>query len=379
MKPQKQILTVLGAIIGYVLALIISACLHILPAQAAYHFANYVGTTPLHVYATTGRMPTGITPTEIKKLYNLPATGGKGTIVIVGAFDDVAIAQDLADFDNAFNLSACTKKNGCFTQHVMAAAAGVVVKDNSGWDLETALDVEWAHAIAPSAKILLVEAATPSGTNLLKAVDYAAKQKGVSAISMSWGGAEFPEETTLDAHFKSVSNAPFFASSGDNGAGASWPAASPNVIGVGGTTLTLATSGSLIKESAWQGSGGGVSAYERAPTFQAAYVISRSGGMRAIPDVAYDADPASGFPIIHNGTWRTVGGTSAGAPQWAAIAALGTGASNTDFYADKSSAKNASYFRDIVSGSNGACGYFCSARMRYDYVTGLGTPQTDSF
>ena len=378
MKPFTTFSAVLRATflpIISVLVLFVSSLGFSIPVEAAYHFADYYGTSPLHVYATTGKSPVGMTPTEIKKSYNLPDTGGKGTIVIVGAYDDKSVAQDLADFSAAFNLPACTAKNSCFRQHVMTTGA----KDNSGWDLETALDVEWAHAIAPSAKILLVEATTPSGANLLKAVDYAAKQKGVSAISMSWGGKEFPEETTLDAHFKSISNAPFFASSGDNGAGASWPASSPNVIGVGGTSLTLSTSGALIKESAWQGSGGGVSAYEKAPAFQLAYVISRSGGMRAIPDVAYDADPATGFPIVHNGTWRTVGGTSAGAPQWAAIASLGAGATNTKFYNDKSSTRNASFFRDIVSGSNGTCGYYCSARMRYDYVTGLGTPQTDDF
>lgn len=342
-------------------------------AHADYHFANYVGTAPLHVYATTGKLAVGMTPSEIKKLYNLPATGGKGTIVIVGAYNDKEIAEDLAVFDAAFNLPACTVKNGCFSQHVMSASA----KDNSGWDLETALDVEWAHAIAPSAKILLVEATTPSGANLLKAVDYAAKVKDASAISMSWGGGEFPEETTLDSHFVSVSNAPFFASSGDNGAGASWPAASPNVIGVGGTTLQV--NGSRVTETAWQGSGGGVSAYEPAPSYQTAYNIPHANGMRAIPDVSYDANPATGFPIVHDGVWREVGGTSAGAPQWAAIAALGSGANNPDFYADKSGSMNASFFRDIKSGANGSCGYVCTARMRYDYVTGLGSPQTVTF
>jgi subtilase family serine protease len=151
------------------------------------------------------------------------------------------------------------------------------------------------------------------------------------------------------------------------------------VIGVGGTSLQMSKEGMLVKESAWQGSGGGVSAYEKAPTFQAKYTISHSGGMRAIPDVSYDADPASGFPIIHNGVWRTAGGTSAGAPQWAAIASLGSGAANTNFYTDKSGSKNAFFFRDIVSGANGTCGYFCDARARYDYVTGLGTPQTITF
>ena len=252
-------------------------------------------------------------------------------------------------------------------------------KTNSGWGLETALDVEWAHAIAPDAHIVLVEATTPSGANLLKAVDYAASLPDVVAISMSWGGGEFPEEVSLDSHFKSVSGALFFASSGDHGTGASWPASSPFVIGVGGTSLSLKADESLSKETAWTGSGGGISAYEKEPIYQNEYSIPRALGMRAIPDVSYDADPASGFPIYHAGLWRTVGGTSAGAPQWAAIAALGTGITSSSLYKDKASADASRYFRDIVSGTNGDCGYLCSARARYDYVTGLGSPLTVDF
>ncbi|HEY5383424.1 MAG TPA: peptidase S8/S53 subtilisin kexin sedolisin, partial [Candidatus Paceibacterota bacterium] len=126
-------------------------------------------------------------------------------------------------------------------------------------------------------------------------------------------------------------------------------------------------------------SGGGISAYEKEPSFQKNYSIPKAGGMRAIPDVAYDADPSSGFPIYVKGTWYTVGGTSAGAPQWAAIASLGTGITNTQLYADKSTGENANYFRDITNGSNGSCGYFCDARTHYDYVTGLGSPQTTNF
>ena len=250
---------------------------------------------------------------------------------------------------------------------------------NSNWAYETTLDVEWAHAIAPEAKILLIEAPTPSGANLVSAIDYANKQSGIVSVSMSFGGAEFSEESSYDSHFKNSSGAPYFASSGDSGYGASWPAASPNVVSVGGTTLSLNGDGSVRSEIAWTGSGGGVSAYEKAPAYQTDYSIPKAGGMRAIPDVAYDADPASGFPIVRGGVWRTVGGTSAGAPQWAAIAALGSGAGNAAFYADKASANSAQYFRDITSGTNGDCGYFCTARKQYDYVTGLGTPRTVQF
>jgi subtilase family serine protease len=343
--------------------------------EASYHFANFQGKPPIHIYGASGKKPVGITPAEIKKIYNLPQNGGHGTIALIGAYDDATIEADLADFDLQFGLPACTTKNGCFEKHKMTSG----VKSNSGWDLEMTLDVEWAHAIAPSAKILLVEATTPSGANLLKAIDYAASRPDVVAVSMSWGGAEFPEETTMDSHFASKSGAVFFASSGDNGAGASWPAASPNVVGVGGTTLLLSTSGAFQSEMAWSGSGGGVSAYEKEPTFQKSYSISKAGGMRAIPDVSYDADPSTGFPIVRGGVWQTVGGTSAGAPQWAALSTLGTGAGDMNFYKDKSSTLHAQFFYDIKSGANGDCGYFCTARSHYDYVTGLGSPRTINF
>jgi subtilase family serine protease len=344
-------------------------------AVASYHFANYRAKPPLHALAGTSKVPEGLTPSEVKSIYHLPASGGKGTIALIDAYYDASIESDLAAFDKQFDLPACTSANGCLEIHKMATKESA----NSGWALETTLDVEWAHAIAPSAKILLIEAPTPSGANLLAAIDYAASRKDAVAISMSFGGGEFPEEVSLDSHFKSVSGAPFFASAGDNGSGASWPASSPEVIGVGGTSLTLGTNGTFASEKAWAGSGGGISAYEKAPSYQAGYQIPKSGGMRAIPDVAYDADPASGFSVVRLGKWRVVGGTSAGAPQWAAIAALGTGVSDAHFYADKSSASSRAYFRDIVSGTNGACGYVCDARAHYDYITGLGTPLTVHF
>jgi subtilase family serine protease len=345
------------------------------PAEASYHFSNYKGVPPIHVLGGTSKTPRGVTPDEIKNIYNLPQSGGKGTIAIIGAYNDATLEKDLATFDTTFNLPACTTANGCFERHPMSAG----VKSNSGWAMETSLDVEWAHAIAPKAKILLIEATTPSGANLLKAVDYATSRNDVVSVSMSWGGGEFPEETTMDSHFVSVSGATFFASSGDNGAGASWPASSPNVVGVGGTSLSLSSSGKLNSQTAWSGSGGGVSAYEKEPSWQASYSIPKAGGMRAIPDVAYDADPASGFPIVRSGKWYTVGGTSAGSPQWAAIADMGRGASDKTFYSDKASTNYSNYFQDVKSGTNGSCGYFCTARSHYDYITGLGAPNTSVF
>lgn len=344
-------------------------------ASASYHFSNFKGVPPIHVAAGSTKSPTGLSPDEIKTIYHLPKSGGRGTIAIVGAYDDKTLESDLAIFDKQFNLPACTIANGCLTKHAMSST----VKSNSGWSMETSLDIEWSHAIAPNAKILLVEATTQSGANLLSALDYAAARTDTSAISMSWGGEEFPEEVSMDSHFVSRSGAPFFASSGDNGTGASWPASSPKVIGVGGTSLTLNVNGTLAKQTAWNGSGGGVSAYEKEPSFQSAYSIPRSNGMRAIPDVSYDADPNSGFSIVEKGKWHLVGGTSAGAPQWAAIAALGSGTNNPNFYSDKAGSSNTSYFSDITSGSNGSCSYYCDARAHYDYVTGLGSPLTVHF
>ncbi len=350
------------------------------PAQAAYHFSNFKGRPPIHQFGGVSSAPAGLSPDQIKKAYNLPENGGQGIIAIIGAYDDANIEKDLGVFDKQFNLPACTTANGCFTKHVMGKAAA-----NSGWAMETSLDVEWAHAIAPQAKIFLVEAITPSGQNLLNAIDYAVKQSGVVAVSMSWGGAEFPEEISLDNHFLSVNGTiTFFASSGDDGAGASWPAASPNVVGVGGTHVNLSKSGICSSETAWTGSGGGVSAYEIQPAFQKDYSIAKAKGKRAIPDVSYNADPSSGFSIYKSTSsskkgWYVVGGTSAGAPQWAAIKALGLSADNFKFYADKNSAKTGNFFRDIKSGTNGDCGYYCQARGHYDYVTGLGSPLTVNF
>jgi subtilase family serine protease len=353
-------------------------------AGASYRFSSFEGRPPIHVRVSGAKNPSGITPVQIKKIYKLPTSGGTGTIAIVDAYDDLTVEKDLAVFSSQYNLLPCTTTNGCFEKHKMSTSTAA----NSGWALEEALDVEWAHAIAPTAKILLVEAKTPSGVNLLNAVDYAAARKDVVAVSMSWGGPEFSDEASLDSHFSGRSSSTaFFASSGDNGAGASWPASSAHVIGVGGTTLEVAsTTGSFISESAWAGSGGGVSAYEIQPDFQKSYKIPKANKMRAIPDVSYDADPASGFPVYKTSGsststkgWYTVGGTSAGAPQWAAIHALRKTVSLPEIYADKASTGTLKFFRDITSGSNGTCRYYCDARARYDYVTGLGTPQTDLF
>jgi subtilase family serine protease len=337
----------------------------------------------------------GLTPTTIYSVYgfnSLSCSGAKTcgsgqTIAIVDAFDDPNIESDLGVFTSTFSLPACTTANGCFTKATPQGAP----RTDRGWALEISLDVEWAHAIAPGAKILLVEAVTNSFANLFGAIDYAVKQPGVHQVSMSWGGSEFSSEASDDSHF-TVSGVTFTASSGDSGNGIIYPSASPNVVSVGGTTLNFNRFGTFVSETAWSGSGGGISKYESEPSYQTNFPIPATGSKRGNPDVSYDADPSSGVAVYDSlgdqgfKDWIQVGGTSAGAPQWAALIAIAnagrssplgststTTPTNTAVYSIAKTAYSTN-FRDITSGTNGSCGTICTATTGYDFVTGLGSP-----
>ncbi len=290
--------------------------------------------------------PTGYSPIQIRTAYNLPSSGGAGcTIAIIDAYHTPNILSYYNYFSSQYNLPDNTTGN--FIVHPMAQNIETV----SEWSLETCLDVEWAHAIAPDAKILLVEAVSSNDADLLSAIDYATSQPGVVAVSMSWGGNEFVTEVNygVNSHFIRP-GITFFASSGDDGISTMWPAVSPNVVSVGGTTLTLAANGRVIAETAWSLSSGGLSDYFHRPSFQTIYGLNYSA--RAVPDVSYNGNPATGVSV-YNGTWWKVGGTSAGAPQWAAIHALGLSATNTNLYQRAKSAYP-TYFRDITVGSSGS-------------------------
>lgn len=332
---------------------------------------------PHRVRGQASAGPTGLSPAKVRAAYNLPSSGGAGTIAIIDAFDNPKAESDLNVFSAAYGLPSCTTANGCFEKHKMANN----VRGDSGWALEIALDIQWAHAIAPNAKILLVEAKSNSGTDLLAAVDYARSRADVVAVSMSWGGAEYAGEGASDSRFTSAYGATFFAASGDNGTGVIWPSVSPNVTAVGGTTLAFNPDGTLASETAWSGSGGGLSVYEPAPAYQTASgLVTSAGGKRAVPDVSLNADPASGFSVYDTAGyygqkgWFKVGGTSGSTPCWAAIKSLGLSADNDKFYQDAAGPAAATFFRDVVSGTNGSCGSLCSAGPGYDAVTGLGSP-----
>jgi subtilase family serine protease len=284
-------------------------------------------------------------------------------------------------------LPACTSSNGCFRK---LYSNGRKPATNANWAVEIALDVEWAHAIAPRATILLVETPSNSLSDLLAGVD-AAVRNGASAVSMSWTAGEFSGETALDNHF--VSNGvTFLAASGDRGTGANYPAVSPYVIGVGGTSLYLTAGGSYQSETAWSGSGGGLSTIEREPSFQSQFGIPNDPrGYRGNPDVSYNANPGTGFAVYDSvgisgySGWFQVGGTSAGSPQWAALIAITNSlraaarkanltSTNSALYSLAKAAASADYF-PVTQGTNGKCGTMCTASAGYDYVTGLGTPQ----
>ncbi|MCW4019439.1 MAG: hypothetical protein NWF00_12315 [Candidatus Bathyarchaeota archaeon] len=310
----------------------------------------------------------GYSPNQIRAAYNLPSSGGEGTtIAIIVAYDAVTIREDLNVFCNEFDLPPLTEET--FKIHKMSKR----IETNSNWSKEAALDVEWAHAIAPQANILLVEARSPALSDLLLAIDHASEQPDVVSVSMSWGNDEFFHQTTYDSHLTNQYGTVFFAASGDDGAGVLWPASSVNAVAVGGTTLSLNADGSVSSEAAWSGSGGGISNYESKPEYQATYGLS--GNKRSVPDVSYNANPHTGVAVYCDGNWYRMGGTSAGAPQWAAIHALGQSASNANLYQKAKSNASAFYFRDIYSGTNGAY----SAVEGYDLVTGLGSPLTSNF
>jgi subtilase family serine protease len=344
---------------------------------------------PIHVKGNATKGPTGISPAQIRHFYGFDQITNQGagqTIAIVDAYDDPNIESDLGVFSTQFGLPSCTTANACFKK---TFASGSKPKTDPGWSLEISLDVEWAHAIAPQAKILLVEAASNSFANLIQAVDVAVKN-GASVVSMSFGGSEFSSQTTYDPHFN-VGGVTFTASSGDSGAGVEYPAASPYVVAVGGTSITLADStGTYGSEKAWSGSGGGQSAQESEPLYQFNFGIA-SSGKRGVPDVAYDADPNTGFPVYDTvryqgqAGWFQVGGTSAGAPQWAALIAIVnsmraaskgalTGAPSPLYSTSASTSTYSANFHDISIGSNGSCS-ICSAGTGYDFVTGLGSPR----
>ncbi|MFI5259428.1 MAG: S8 family serine peptidase, partial [Candidatus Limnocylindrales bacterium] len=341
-----------------------------------------------------------------------PPDGTGQTIAIVDAYDDPSIYPALDAFDSQFGL---TDSGPSLYRQYGPASSFLTVLNQQGqptslpasdpngagtgnWEVEEALDVEWVHAIAPGAQIILVEAGSQSLSDLMAGVATAAGQPGVSVVSMSWG---FPEGQAVfssdEATYDAVLTTPgvtFVASTGDYGAAdPEYPAFSPNVVAVGGTSLSLNTDNSYSSETGWGyfsnsqgtliGSGGGISQYEPEPAYQQGI---QSTGSRTTPDVSLVADPATGawiadpYNLPGSNPFEVVGGTSLSAPAWAGLLALvnqGRAASGEPSLNSSSptEAQQALYslpqsdYNVIASGTNGY-----SANPGYNLVTGLGTP-----
>lgn len=318
-------------------------------------------------------VPNGYGPADLAKAYNLATSSGAGqTIAIVDAFDDANAESDLAVYRSQFGLGPCTTANGCF-QKVDQNGGTNYPRGDMGWAEEISLDLDMASAICPNCKILLVEAKTNSFANLAAAVDRAALL-GATVISNSYGGNEYSGEVSDQTHFNHPGVA-ITVSSGDNGYGVEFPAASQYVTAVGGTSLRADGSARGFSETVWSGAGSGCSAYISKPSWQTDTGCAR----RTVADVSAVADPNTGVAVydtfrVHPGRWLVFGGTSVAAPIIGGVYALAGGIGLTT-YGSLSYSNTMSLF-DVVSGSNGSCGgsYLCTASAGFDGPTGNGTP-----
>jgi subtilase family serine protease len=307
----------------------------------------------------------------LQSAYKLNVTSGANqTIAIVDAYDSPTAESDLATYRSQNNLPACTSSgpNPCFRK-IDQRGGTSYPNANTGWAQEISLDLDMASAICPNCKILLVEADSNSFNDLTSAVRQAASQHATE-ISNSYGGNEFFGQD--DGAYNQPGVA-VTVSSGDSGFGAEFPATSPFVTAVGGTTLTRAAGTSRgWAESAWSGAGSGCSAVEAKPSWQHDSGCSR----RSESDTSAVADPNTGVQVVYNGQQLVFGGTSASSPIIAGVYALAGGQPNGTTGAQGLWNNHSSLF-DVTSGSNGrrcSAAYLCNSGTGYDGPTGWGTP-----
>ncbi|KTD15278.1 S53 family peptidase [Legionella hackeliae] len=313
--------------------------------------------------------------------------GGWGAIAVVEAYHNPYAEKDLKVFSEEFGLPLCTKANGCFS---VVHTGNHIPPFNAASADEHVLDIEWAHAMAPNAKIIMVEAQNESFEEHIKAIHLASQQVAASGgglVSISWSISEFPEEKNYDAFFQTPGIV-YIASSGDYSAPARYPSSSPYVISAGGTSVIRDVQGNFLMETAWStnpdtpvgeksGGSGGPSLYESRPAFQNS-VMRIVGKARGTPDISFNADPKTGvcvYSTVHGG-WLKDGGTSVSAPALAGIINSANRRAKTTqeelTYIYNSAIKNYhAYWHDILEGNNGF-----PALVGYDFVTGLGSPRS---
>jgi subtilase family serine protease len=341
--------------------------------------------SPARRAATPGGGPAGLAPADLRAAYNLLATSAHGrTVAIVDAYDDPNAEADLAVYRSTFGLPPCTVLSGCFRKLDQRGGHTLPPAD-AGWSQEIALDLDMVSAACPDCHILLVEADTADMPSLGAAENVAATAPGVVAVSNSFGSPESSDELGWDAKYFTHSGIALVAASGDSGGasllgggGPIYPAASPLVTAVGGTSLSRSSTPRGWTETGWSSSGYGCSAFEPKPSWQGA--TSCKG--RSIADVSAVADPQTGVAVYNSYQskgWLVAGGTSAAAPIVASIYAL---AGNTAGLVGASSAyANAAALNAVGHGSGGGLlgGILGSsggggAGAGYDGPTGLGSP-----
>ncbi|UJP09416.1 S53 family peptidase [Microbacterium sp. KUDC0406] len=331
----------------------------------------------------------GYTAQQIQKRLGLSGDGEGTTVAIVIAYHYPTAKEDAnaaaAQFGLPQTCDVVAEGADCFDFEVVYAD-GAQPAVNAQWNQEAALDIQSIHAVAPKAKIVLVESKDATAAAMYRAVDKAASLKP-TAISNSWGMSEFSEEAFYNKHCALTTSA-CLQSTGDFGWPSSYGSTNPHILSVGGTNLKLDEDGDTVSESAWAKTGGGVSFFQKRPAYQDGVV---KGALRSTPDVSFVADPATGFSVYYTaGTqhyWAAVGGTSLSAPLWAGILAvtdqlrLADGKDRLVAVGPKDSAPlhEAIYsldkgLSDVASGANGLCGTECTAGAGYDSVTGLGSP-----
>ncbi|HWE81820.1 MAG TPA: hypothetical protein VG265_09225, partial [Gaiellaceae bacterium] len=327
------------------------------------------GGTPL---ASTSPPSSAYGPSQFHTAYNLPTGPSTETIGIVDAYDDPTIEADLGAYDTFYGLPACTTANGCFRK--VNQTGGTTYPSGNSWHLEIALDVETAHEICQTCKILLVEATSNSLANLGASVGEAVAL-GANVVSNSYGGSEYSGETSDENTYYNHPGVAITASTGDGGYGVEFPAASKYVTAVGGTTLALNSDKTWKSESVWSGAGSGCSAYVTKPAWQ----VDTGCARRTVADVSADADPNTGAAVYDSvgaksgAAWYQVGGTSLAAPLIGAVYAL---ADNSTLDYGSTPYAHASALHDVTTGSNGSCGgsYLCTGATGFDGPSGLGSP-----
>jgi subtilase family serine protease len=315
--------------------------------------------------------PSGFSPSDLRSAYKITGTGASSTIIaIVDAFGYPNAERDLGTYRTQFGLPACTTANGCFKKVNQRGVQGSYPATNTGWSQETALDLDMASAMCPGCSLLLVEGDSATFQNLATAVNTAAAM-GAHAISNSYGGGESGSSTFEP--FYNYAGIAVTVSSGDSGFGVEFPASSPHVTAVGGTSLVRSSNSRGWSETAWSGAGSGCSTIYAKPTWQTDTGCAR----RTVADVSAVADPNTGVAVFgpansRSSAWLVFGGTSVAAPLIAGIYGVNGTAVNhgNDPY------RHLSSLNDVTSGSNGSCGgtYLCTAVVGYDGPTGLGTP-----